>query len=97
MSDDAKQPLDQRALEIAERAAIRAITDTFRLLGIDITEMDDVNDLRDDFRFIRRQRESNETRRLEASKSMITAVVGGVVGMLISAITWLVTIARHPQ
>ena len=97
MPDDAIQSPDPRAQESAERAAIRSITDTFRLLGIDITEMSDVNDLRDDFRFIRRQRESNESRRAEASKSLITAVVGGVVGMLISVITWLVTIARHPQ
>ena len=97
MPDDVKHPLDPRAQEIAERASIRAITDTFRLLGIDITEMDDVNDLRDDFRFIRRQRQNTETRRTEASKSIVTAVVGGVVGMLVSAITWLVTVARHPQ
>ncbi|WP_158746093.1 hypothetical protein [Acidisphaera sp. L21] len=95
MPDDAKP--DLRAQELAERAAFRSITDTFRLLGIDITEMGDVNDLRDDFRFIRRQRENNEIRRTEASKSAVTAVIGGVVGMLISAVTWLLTIARHPQ
>ena len=96
MPDDVKQP-SSHAQENAERAAIRAITDTFRMLGIDISEMDDVNDLRDDFRFIRRQRETTETRRTEASKSVVTAVVGAVVGMLVSAITWLVTMARHPQ
>ncbi len=88
---------DARAQDIAERAARRAVVDTFRLLGIDITAMDDVNDLRDDFRFIRRQRESIETRRSEASKSAVTAIVGGIIGMIISAITWLVTVARHPQ
>jgi hypothetical protein len=97
MPDDVKQPIDPKAQELAERAAIRSITDTFRLLGVDITEMEDVNDLRDDFRFIRRHRQSTETRRTEASKSIVTAVVGGVVGMLVSVITWLVTIARHPQ
>lgn len=95
MPDDPKQPSDPAAQQLAERAALRSITDTFRLLGIDITEMEDLNDLRDDFRFVRRQRQSNETRRTEASKSAITAVVGGVVGMLVSTITWLVTVARH--
>ncbi len=97
MPDDLKQLAESRIQEMAERAAIRSVTDTFRLLGIDITEMDDVNDLRDDFRFLRRQRESTETRRTEANKSVVTAVVGGVVGMLVSAITWLVTVVRHPQ
>ena len=100
MPDDLKpepRALDARAQEFAERAALRSITDTFRMLGIDITQMDDVNNLRDDFRFIRRQRESNELRRTEASKSAITATIGAAIGMLISAITWLVTVVRHPQ
>ena len=57
--------------------------------------MDDLNDLRDDFRFGRRQRETNETRRNEAAKSAITAVVGGIVGMVISTLTWILTVARH--
>ena len=95
MPDDPKQTADPLAQQIAERAALRSITDTFRLLGIDITEMDDLNDLRDDFRFVRRQRQTNETRRTEVTKSTVTAVVGAVVGMLVSTITWLVTVARH--
>jgi hypothetical protein len=97
MTDEPVAAADARAQDIAERAARRAVVDTFRLLGIDITAMDDVNELRDDFRYIRRQRESTETRRSEASKSAVTAIVGGIIGMIISAITWLVTVARHPQ
>ena len=95
MADDFKP--EARAQDLAERAALRSITDTFRLLGIDITEMEDLNELRDDFRFVRKQRQTAEIRRNEASKSMVTAVVGGTVGMLISAVTWLATLARHPQ
>ena len=95
MPDAPKLPQDSLSQQIAERAALRSISDTFRLLGIDITEMDDLNDLRDDFRFVRRQRQSAETRRTEAGKSAVTAIVGGVVGMLVSTITWLVTVARH--
>ena len=95
MHEDPKPPPDQAAQQMAERAALRSITDTFRLLGIDITEMDDLNDLRDDFRFVRRQRRTNETRRTEAMKSTVTAVVGAVVGMLVSTLTWLLTAARH--
>ena len=94
MHDEPKPP-DQAAQHLAERAALRSITDTFRLLGIDITEMDDLNDLRDDFRFVRRQRETNETRRTEATKSTVTAVVGAVVGVLVSTLTWILTAARH--
>lgn len=82
---------------LIEQAATRSITDTFRLLGIDLTEMDDLNELRDDFRFIRRQRRDIELRRAEATKSVIAAVIGGVVGMIVSAVTWLVAMARHSQ
>ncbi len=89
MSDDTEQ--------LIEQAAARSITDTFRLLGIDLTEMDDLNELRDDFRFIRRQRRDIELRRAEATKSVIAAVIGGVVGMIVSAVTWLVAMARHSQ
>ena len=95
MHEDPKQASDPLAQQMVERAALRSITDTFRLLGIDITEMDDLNDLRDDFRFVRRQRQTTETRRTEANKSAVTAIVGGVVGMLVSTITWLLTVARH--
>lgn len=95
MPEDPRRTSDQLAQQMAERAALRSITDTFRLLGIDITEMDDLNDLRDDFRFVRRQRQTNETRRTEATKSAVTAIVGGVAGMLISTLTWLLTAARH--
>ncbi len=95
MHEDSKSNPDQAAQQMAERAALRSITDTFRLLGIDITEMNDLNDLRDDFRFVRRQRQTNETRRTEATKSAVTAAVGGVVGMLVSTLTWLLTVARH--
>jgi hypothetical protein len=86
---------DSRAQEIAERAAARVLHDTFRLLGVDISEMDDVNNLRDDFRFIRRQRGNAEIRRTEAFKSATAALVGGILGMLLSALTWLITALRH--
>ncbi len=94
MPEDIKPP-DQGAQQLAERAALRSITDTFRLLGIDITEMDDLNDLRDDFRYVRRQRENAETRRTETTKSTVTAVVGAIVGVVVSTLTWLMTFARH--
>jgi hypothetical protein len=53
MTDEPYVLSDARAQEIAERAAEKTLRDTFRLLGFDITEMTDVNNLRDDFRFIR--------------------------------------------
>jgi hypothetical protein len=94
---DSISPLIQeaRTQEIAERAAARALLETFRLLGLNINDMADVNNLRDDFRFMRRQRSASEARRTEASKSLTTALVGGVVGMLISALTWVITLVRH--
>ena len=97
MHEDPNLSLESLAKQAADRAALRSITDTFRLLGVDITEMDDLNDMRDDFRFLRRQREALEIRRSETSKSLVTAIVGGFVGMVISALTWLATVARHPQ
>ncbi len=86
---------DAHIQEIVERATARAINDSFRLLGIDIGAMDDVNQFRDDVRFIRRQRSESETRNTEVMKSAVTAVIGGCIGMLLSAITWAVTVLRH--
>jgi hypothetical protein len=97
MTDERYIMSDARAQEIAERAAAKTLHDTFRLLGFDITEMSDVNNLRDDFRFIRRQRSNAETRRSEVFKSTTTAIVGALVGMLLSALTWLVAALRHPS
>jgi len=88
---------DAHIQEIAERAASRALNDSFRLLGIDIGAMEDVNQFRDDVRFIRRQRSVSETRRTEALKSAVAALIGGFIGMLLSALTWLVTVLRHPS
>ncbi len=98
MPDDQQIPLlfqDARAQDIVERAAGHALNDAFRVLGLDITDMEDVNNLRDDFRFMRRQRTATEARRAETSKSITTALVGGVVGMLVSALTWMVTLVKH--
>jgi hypothetical protein len=97
MTDERYVLSDARAQEIAERAAAKTLHDTFRLLGFDLTEMTDINNLRDDFRFIRRQRSNAETRRSEVFKSITTAIVGALVGMLLSAITWLMTALRHPS
>jgi hypothetical protein len=96
MTDERSVLSDARAQEIAERAAAKTLHDTFRLLGFDITEIDDVNNLRDDFRFVRRQRCNAETRRSEVFKSTLTAVVGALVGMLLSGLTWVATALRHP-
>jgi hypothetical protein len=97
MTDERYIMSDARAQEIAERAAAKTLHDTFRLLGFDITEMTDLNALRDDFRFIRRQRSNAETRRTEVFKSTVTAVIGAVVGMVLSGLTWLATTLRHPS
>jgi hypothetical protein len=96
MTDQRYIMSDARAQEIAERAAAKTLHDTFRLLGFDITEITDVNGLRDDFRFIRQQRSNAETRRSEVFKSTTTAIIGTLVGMLLSAVTWLVTALRYP-
>ncbi len=85
------------AQKIAERDAARAIQDTFRLLGVDLTDMRDLNGLRDDFRYMRRLRDNAEIRRAETSKSLITAIIGGVIGMILSAVTWLATALKHPS
>ncbi len=63
MTDERYVLSDARAQEIAERAAAKTLHDAFRLLGFDLTEMTDINNLRDDFRFIRQQRSNAEIRR----------------------------------
>jgi len=97
MPDEPYKMSDARAQEIAERAAEKTLRDTFRLLGFDITEMTDVNNLRDDFRFVRQQRSNAETRRFEVFKSATTAIIGALVGMVLSVLTWVVTGFKHPS
>ena len=88
---------EARAQEIADRAAEKAIQDVFRLLGSDIRLLDDVNNLRDDFRYVKQRRAQAEFRRNETSKSILAGLIGGFVGMFLSAVTCLVTIFRHAQ
>ena len=97
MADERFTLSEPRAQEIAERAAAKALRDGFRLLGFDLHEITDVNALRDDFRFIRQQRSHAELRRSEAFKSAVSGLVGGIIGMTLSALTWLLTILRHPS
>jgi hypothetical protein len=95
MTEQRYELSDTRVQEIAERAAAKALQETFRLLGFDMTEMTDVNNLRDDFRFVRRERSQSESRRSEVFKSATTAVIGAVVGVLLSACTLLITALKH--
>ena len=97
MADERITVAEARAQEIAERAAAKALHDGFRLLGFDLHEITDVNALRDDFRFIRQQRSQAELRRSEAFKSAISALVGGIIGMTLSLLTWLITVLRQPS
>jgi hypothetical protein len=92
MTEQRYELSDTRVQEIAERAAAKALQETFRLLGFDMT---DVNNLRDDFRFVRRERSQSESRRSEVFKSATTAVIGAVVGVLLSACTLLITALKH--
>ena len=97
MQDRSPSQNDPRPQDTADIAAAKVVDDTFRLLGIDLNDIVDLNNLRDDFRYVRRQRMLVEARRAETSKSVIAAAAGAVVGMLVSGATWLIAILRHQQ
>ena len=85
-----------RLKQMADEAAERAVIKMFRALGYDVTAMDDVNDLRDDLRFLRRQRQAGDMRKAETSKTAITAIGGIIVGAIGSLLTWLASGGHRP-
>ena len=85
-----------RMFQMADEAADRAVRKVFRALGIDITDLDDLNELRDDFRFTRKQRQAGDVRKAETSKTAITAIGGIIVGAIGSLLTWLASGGHRP-
>ena len=81
---------------MADVSAERAVNKMFRALGYDITAMDDVNELRDDLRYLRKQRQAGDMRKAETSKTAITAVGGIIVGAIGSLLTWLASGGHRP-
>ena len=78
-----------RMFQMADEAADRAVRKVFRALGIDITDLDDLNELRDDFRFTRKQRQAGDVRKSETSKTVIAAIGGIIVGAAGALLSWL--------
>ena len=85
-----------RMFQTADESADRAVRKAFRALGYDITEMDDVNDLRDDLPYLRKQRQAGDLRKAETSKTAITAIGGIIVGAMGSLLTWLASGGHRP-
>ena len=85
-----------RLKQMADESADRAVVKMFRALGYDITAIDDVNDLRDDLRYLRRLRQAGDLRKTETSKTAITAIGGIIVGAIGSLLTWLASGGHRP-
>jgi adenylate kinase len=72
---------------VAEKAAAKAVESTFRLLGIDMSDQDAVNNLRDDLRWTRRERSASEqpgvgkTTMIAALTAAAAAAASWVVGL----------------
>ena len=67
---------------IADAAAAKAVDGAFRMLGIDTKDIESVNDLRDDFRFMRTLRKDAQERHGEINKTVITVLTGAVTGII---------------
>jgi hypothetical protein len=91
------KPLSDRHVEqVADRAARSAVIETFRVIGVDIADIDSVNSLRDDLRHAHRQRVASEDRSTTASRTVI-GTIGTLIGAMISAvIAWLLYGSKHP-
>lgn len=62
--------------EAAEQASHKTMRDLFKLLGVDIDEQDDINDLRADLIYAREMRKMSKT---IWSKAVLVIVTGGAV------------------
>jgi hypothetical protein len=68
--------------EIATVAADEAVIKVFRALGLDIQELEHINALRDDFKYVRDQREGSEEAKKLLKKTGIGVAIGAIPGML---------------
>jgi hypothetical protein len=78
---------DRHAIEeAAELAAKQAVRDTFRLLGVDIDDQDQVNAFRADLIHARKLRKLSDSAASTALRVMVTALALTVVGFIIDGI-----------
>lgn len=74
--------LDLQMFNTAKLAAKEAVTETLKLFGIDINDIDSVNEFRDDLRFLHVLRAQSEAKSRETRKAFITtlfSVIGGCI------------------
>jgi hypothetical protein len=91
-----KQLSDRSVEQVADRAARSAVIETFRVIGVDIEDIDSINALRDDLRHAHRQRVASEDRSTTASRTVI-GTVGTMIGAMVGAgIAWLLNGGKHP-
>lgn len=72
--------------QAAELAAKQAVRDTFRLLGVDIEDQDQVNAFRADLVYARKLRKLSDGAFGTAARVIITAIVGGGIMFLLDGL-----------
>lgn len=72
--------------EVAKEAAKEAVKETFSLLGVDITEQDEINDFRADLVFARKQRRMSEAVK---SRVVMMVVLGVTIGTIVTFSDWI--------
>lgn len=76
-------------------AAAVAIARLFDRLNIDATSRNDLGELVEDFRFLRRQRGAAEERALRRRTAVWTSAAAAVVSAMSVLLTWLLQQGRH--
>ena len=76
-------------------AATIAIARIFDRLNIDATNRDDLGDLVEDLRFLRRQRDAAEERALRRRTAVWTSAGAAVVSAIGVLLTWIVQQGRN--
>ena len=91
--DDAE---DLRANHIADLAAEKAVAHAFRMFGIDIHDFDAVNGLRDDWRFLRDQREEAERWSRSRASGYFALFIAVISSILTGIAAWAASFWGRP-
>jgi hypothetical protein len=84
----------EQAKELIQKSNVEELVKAFRSLGIDIMNYEDVKKFYNDFDYLRKSREMNIERKSTFSKSIITTVVGAVLGVITSFLAYFVNHAK---
>ena len=77
-------------IKTAEEIVDRKLRDLFGRLGYNIEEFAEIRRLNKELEYLRTSLESSIDRKLTFTRGFITSLIGGLIGIIVSAVTWII-------